>query len=55
MTVQDLIDELKLLPRDYIVVINYQELSNITVEDAFYVLGRDQQTGYSIGPAVVLE
>lgn len=55
MTVQDLIDELSQLPRDYLVIVNYQELTNIAVEDAFYVLDKDLQNGYSIGPAIVLE
>ncbi|MBP5423974.1 MAG: hypothetical protein J6Y78_16195 [Paludibacteraceae bacterium] len=55
MTVRDLIDELKELPEDMLVVVDYKEVTRINVEDSFYILDRDMQNGYSIGSAVVLE
>ena len=54
MTVRELINELKNLPQDFPVVVDYKETTNISVSDSYYILN-DEQTGYSIGSAVVLE
>lgn len=55
MIVRDLIAELKELPQDLPVVTDYQEITEINLDDKFYFLDRTNEVGYTIGPAVVLE
>ena len=55
MTVGELVKELRELPQDYPVIIDYKELTNIKVSDSSYVLDNVSKVGYSIGPAVELE
>ena len=54
MIVNELISELKELPQDLPVVVDYKELTNIEVSDSYYIL-TNSESGYSIGAAVVLE
>lgn len=55
MTVRDLIEELEELPMDLPVVIDYQEVSEIDIEDDYYYLDKHTPNRYSVGPVVVLE
>ena len=55
MIVRDLIEELKQLPQDLPVVTDYHEITEVDFTDNFYFLDKISETGYTIGPAVVLE
>lgn len=55
MTVRELIEELEELPMDLPVVTDYQEISEVSLENKYYFLERWSKDGYWVGPAVVLE
>lgn len=55
MIVRDLIAELQELPQDLPVVTDYQEITEVNLDNNFYFLDRTSDIGYSIGPAIVLE
>ncbi len=55
MIVRDLIAELKLLPQDLPVVTDYKEIDDVSIDKNFYFLNKQNENGYDIGPAVVLE
>ena len=55
MTVRELIEELEELPMDLPVVTDYQEITEVNLDDNFYFLDRISKEGYTIGPAIVLE
>ena len=55
MIVRDLIAELKELPQDLPVVTDYQEITDVSLDNDFYFLNKQTGYGYIIGPAVVLE
>ena len=55
MIVADLIKELEELPPELPVVTDYREIKRVREEDSFYFLDSVTKTGYTTGPAVVLE